>query len=814
MRTILSVLLLGLLVSISLIGLAAYVTFNVSVPLYEGTIRMEKMGSNVNIKWDEYQVPHIFADNEKDLYFAIGYIHAQERLWQMTIMQMTSEGRSAEFLGEGMLEIDKHIRTIGIPSISKRIAEQLPEDERERLTAYADGVNAWIENNPDKLPMEFVLLDIDPIPWEIHHSIGAWRLLAWEMNQHWHAEITYAYLRTKLGETIWRELLPSYTGSYVEETFDASDQPGDSLSLQAGIGFLNSDQSLREVLGSFGSVIGSNAWALSGSRTTSGFPILAADPHMGLSLPGRFYELHLNRSGQNVSGASIPGIPYVFAGQNDRIAWGLTNLMADQTDFFEERILPGNPGLYQASSTDSSDFKSIRLERQIIKVKGKSDYIHSIRSTENGPLIQSVHPDSSLLNPKAVSMRWVGSRYSNELTALYQLNWVDQFENIDAIAAQFKVPGMNLIYADVTGNIAHFVMADIPIRNYDPIGISPGWISNNDWVSSIAYESLPHVKNPLSGMVLNANQSLGNVGFYMSHFEDSDSRFKVLKRKMEAIEKVSIEEVKKLQLDNESAHAQDIVTAVLPILRRAPQSVLMRDAVNYLLNWDYRFDRSATAATIFEVYLQNVTKNTLKDEMGEQAWQAFTRLDQLPNRVIHRMILNNSRYFNDINSVTTENRDSVIIQSMYETVRELSDTLGTQPINWRWEIVHQVEFISPLLTKIARERNSTYMMAIANYMMNRGPFGHDGHSTSPNNGQLSWASPYRQISGASIRRVVDLSETSQSWSVIPGGQSGNPLSKNYDDQLEFWLEGKYRIFLHNSEVRFSDQYPELKLIPK
>jgi len=813
MRTFLSVLLLGLLISLSLIGLATYVTFYRSVPQYDGTIQLNGISSNVTIKWDEYQVPHIFSDNEADLYFALGYIHAQERLWQMTVSQMTSEGRSAEFLGESMLEVDKHIRTIGIPSISKRIAEQLPSDEKVRLSSYASGVNAWIGNNADKLPMEFILLDIDPIPWEIHHSVGAWRMMAWEMNQHWHAEITYAYLRNTLGEPAWRELLPDFKGSYDEDWFKSMDQSADSLSLEASIRFLDADRSLRNILGSFGSVVGSNAWALSGSKTGSGFPILAADPHMGLSMPSRFYEVHLNRSGQNVSGASIPGIPYIFAGQNDRMAWGFTNLMADQTDFFEERILPGNPGLYQSASADSSNFKPIRLERELIRVRGKSDYIHSIRSTENGPLIEDVHPDSSLFNQKSVSMRWVGARYSNELSALYQLNWVDQFENLEPIVATFKVPGMNVIYADVTGNIAHYIMGDLPIRNYDPVGITPGWEANNAWIASVPFETLPHRKNPENGIVLNANQSLGNSGIYFGHFQDSESRFRVLQSKLEGIEKATVDDMKLLQLENESAHAQDIVAAVLPVLRRAPQSVLMREAVNYLINWDYRFDRSATAATIFEVYFQTLAANTLKDEMGEQAWKAFTRLEHLPNRVMYRMILNNSRYFDDVNTINIENRDSMLIRSMYETVRKLSDSLGTQPINWRWEIIHQVQLESPLITQVATERNSGYMMAIANYMMNRGPFGHDGHSTSPNNGQSSWGKPYRQVSGASIRRIVDLSETMQSWSVIPGGQSGNPLSKYYDDQLEFWLEGKYKIFVHNSEVRFSEKFPELKLSP-
>lgn len=833
MRILLKAVLLVLMVVLSLVALGSYVTFFRAMPDYEGEVSVPGIGSQVIIKWDSFQVPHVFAESDDDLYFAVGYIHAQERLWQMTLSQLTSEGRFAEFFGVDWVHYDRHIRTIGIPDISRKIVDELPPDELRRLEAYASGVNTWVSTNREKLPLEFVLLDVDPIEWEPHHTVGAWRMLGWEMNVSWFAEITYGYLRNRIGEPRWRELLPDYAGTYMPTLDLASDSlssdslrsltPGSEFpdmrddttstsAVGAAMAFAVVDRNLRSLMGSTGTLFGSNAWAVSGRKSASGFPMLAGDPHQGLSLPARWYEIHMNRNGQNVSGVTIPGIPYIIMGQNDGMAWNFTNMMADQTDFFEERLLPGTPGFYQSDTPEGVAYRPIRIEREIIHIKDAPDEVITIRYTDHGPLINQVYDDRQILSDVTLSMRWVGFDPTNELSPLYKLNWIDRFEALEPAVDGFGVPGLNLVYADISGNIAKLMLAKIPNRTYENVGFARGWESSHRWNGHVAFEDFPHQINPDTGFVADANQA-SNAPFHIGSFNEPMSRYRVIEQALSASTGLTPEQMMALQLETLSDQSRELTEAILPVLQRSGASARFGDAMNYLLNWDYRYERSATAATIFEVFFMKLAEMSLKDDMGQTGWDAFIKNDQLPLRVARNMILNNSRYFDDRNTQSVENRDTMIVRAMEDAVRFLTDSLGTEPINWRWENMHQVSFESPYFASSLHPQRSGYQQLIVDYILNRGPFGIRGHTTSPISGQYRWDDPFRQVAGASWRRVIDLSNTSQSWSVIPGGQSGNALSTAYDNQLDLWLEGKYRIFDHNSEVRFREDMTSLTLNP-
>lgn len=832
MRILLKAVLLILMIVLSLVALGTYVTFYRAMPDYEGEVSVPGIGSQVLVKWDEYQVPHVFADSDDDLYFAVGYIHAQERIWQMTLSQLSSEGRFAEFFGVDWVKYDRHIRTIGIPDISRKIVDGLPADEVGRLEAYARGVNTWVSTNREKLPLEFVLLDVEPIEWEPHHSVGAWRMLGWEMNVSWWAEITYGYLRRRIGEPRWRELLPDYAGTYTPMLDVGTDSlVSDTLrSLTPGLegaegaggatgggaastamAFADVDRSLRSILGSSGSLFGSNAWAISGRKSASGFPMLAGDPHQGLSLPARWYEIHMNRNGQNVAGVTIPGIPYIIMGQNDGMAWNFTNMMADQTDFFEERLLPGTPGFYQSNTPEGIAYQPIRIEREVIRIKDASDEVITIRYTDHGPLINEVY-EGQILSDVSLSMRWVGFEPTNELSPLYRLNWIDRFEALRPAVEGFGVPGLNLVYADVGGNIAKLMLARIPVRNYDNVGFAQGWESTHRWTGHIEYDAFPHEINPDTGYVADANQR-SDAPFHIGSFNEPDSRYDVIAGALANNPSLTSEQMMALQLETLSDQARELTEAILPVLQRAGAGAQIGDAMNYLLNWDYRYERSATAATIFEVFFMKLAEKSLKDDMGQTGWDAFIRNDQLPLRVVRNMVLNNSRFFDDRDTPAVETRDTMIVRAMTEAVRMLTDSLGTEPINWRWENMHQVSFESPYFANKQSAPKGGYQQLVVTYILNRGPFGVRGHTTSPISGQYRWDAPFRQVAGASWRRVIDLANTAQSWSVIPGGQSGNALSPAYDNQLDLWLDGKYRIFDHNSEVRFREDMTSLTLNP-
>ncbi len=834
MQTLIKAVLLVLFVVLCLAAMGIYVTFYRAMPVYTGDVPVTGLNSQVVVKWDDYQVPHIFADSNEDLYFAVGYVHAQERLWQMTLSQLSSEGRFAEFFGRDWVPYDRHIRTIGLPEISRNILNALPADEKRRLESYAAGVNSWVTSNREKLPLEFVLLDVDPIEWEPYHSVGAWRMFGWEMNVSWWAEITYGNLRKKLGEPVWSELLPDYSGTYTpsymmmgdslsadsiptfnpipDSLVNSTSANGNSSILSGAEQFMRTDQDLRLKLGNPSTLMGSNAWAVSGAKSTSGFPLLAGDPHQGLSLPARWFEIHMNRNGQNVAGITIPGIPYIVMGSNDGMAWSFTNMMADQTDFYEERLLPGNPGYYQSDTAEGVAYAPIRIKREIIRIKGSADEVITIRYTDHGPLINDVHEDRNIAAEGALSMRWLGAETTNELTVLYNLNWIDRFEALQPAVQRFGVPGLNLIYADVSGNIAKFLLASIPVRNYDHVGFARGWDQTHRWAGFVPFDDFPHVVNPESGFVLDANQKI-DAPFHIGSFNESDSRFRVIEQALSRSDKMSAEQMMALQLETLSEHAREMTNAVIPVMQRSRMSPEMSEVLNYLLNWDYRYENSATAASIMEVFFTKLAEKTLRDDLGADHWDSFIRNDQLPLRVLSNMVRNNSRFFDDRNTPSIETRDTIIVRAMTDAVKYLTDSLGTEQINWRWENLNQVKFESPYFAASADTHNHGYLNLIVTYMLNRGPYGTRGHTTSPMSGQYDWRDPYRLKGGATWRRVVDLSNTSQSWSVIPGGQSGNALSPAYDNQLDLWLEGKYRIFDHNSEVRFREDMLQMTLKP-
>lgn len=832
MRNLLKAVSIVVFVVLCLVAMGVYVTFYRVMPIYTGNLNINGIDSQVTVKWDNFQVPHIFADSDDDLYFTVGYLHAQDRLWQMTLSQLSSEGRFAEFFGQEWVQYDRHIRTIGISDISENIFNKLPTDEKSRLEAYALGVNAWVQSNKEKLPMEFVLLDMEPIEWEPKHSIGTWRMLGWDNNVSWWAEITYGYLRNQLGEPYWRELLPDYDGLYTPQPEYLTDSlAADSIpdfstaaglsskntpinivsnTLEAAFQFKETDRAFRQQLGNPSTLAGSNAWALSGSKTVSGFPMLASDPHNGLSLPARWFEIHMNRNGQNVAGITLPGIPYVMMGQNDVMAWSFTNMMADQTDFFEERLLPGTPGFYQSNTTNGVAYLPIRIKREIIRIKGSPDEVITIRYTDHGPLINEAYEDSQIVAQVSLSMKWIGFEATNELSALYSLNWLDRFESLMTVAQDFKVPGLNLIYADVTGNIAKLMMAQVPIRNYDNVGFAQGWNDSHRWTGFVPFDDFPHVINPESGFVLDANQA-HYTPLHIGSFNEPDSRYRVIDQALTNSTVVTAEQMMALQLETLSEHARDITEIILPVIQRSNMSSQMSDALNYLLNWDYRYERSATAASIFEVFFLKLAEKSLIDDLGPVGWNAFKKNDQLPLRVVSNMLKNNSRFFDDKHTSAIETRDTIIVRAMADAVQFLTDSLGTEPINWRWENLHQVMFEATHFASAVEPETSGYLHLIVTYILNRGPFGTSGHTTSPISGPHSWHRPFQQVGGATWRRVIDLGNTSQSWSVIPGGQSGNAMSPAYDDQLDLWLDGNYRIFEHNSELRFRDDMPVLIL---
>lgn len=812
MRFILKLLIFLGILGIGFAGLSIYKTLYSPLPDYDSNVRINGLKQDVEIHWDPYAIPYIYAQNEEDLYRTVGYIHAQERLWQMTLSQIAAEGRFAEFLGEDLVEYDIHQRTLSFWETAKKIKAEAPDSLIAILEQYSAGVNEFVRQNRNNLPIEFTLLDVEPIEWAPTHSIALSRLMAWDQNIHWWSELTYAYLAEQLDSYRFQQLIPVYDDRYPTTLSEAQS----SSVATAIMPLLDTELKLRSLLEKKGTQFGSNAWAVNGSKTVSGNPILAGDPHMGLSIPGFWYEVSYNTPNHQISGATIPGSPFVVLGQNETLAWSMTNMMSDDTDFFEERINPSKPNEYITNSTvDTLISQPFKERKEIIKVKENDDRFHIVRSTKHGPVISDIHPDSSLGN-KLVSIQWTGHQVSQELWAIYKMNHAGTMEQFRSAVENFDTPGMNFIYADKDNNIANFAGASLPIRDYNPLMFRHGWDPSYDWQSTIPFDELPHLVNPGKGYVAHANNKMHTDSYphYISTFWEPPSRIMRINQFLEMSDSLQTEVMQTIQYDDYSEHAREITEMILPILRGGENASQLQTALSYLENWNFEYTPSSTAASIFDLFFINLSKNVLIDEIGNTAYQNVSRLEHLPVMIISEMLRNNSTFFDDQSTPQTESRNEIVRSSMAETLQQLQDELGPEPFEWRWENVLKLTLRPPLLGEASQNPDApAAFKMVVNNLFSKGPYTVRGNAMSINKSQYKWDFPFEMRLGPSIRRIIDFSTPGKSLSILPTGQSGNPLSTNYGDQTSLWLDGRYRFIYQDSTFFRETNYQTMTLTP-
>ncbi len=814
MKTITKLLLFFLILIIGFSGLAFYWTFYKPLPDYEASIELDQLDQPVDIHWDEFGVPHIYATNERDLYFALGFVHAQDRLWQMTLSQIAAEGRFAEFFGPELIELDKYQRTLGFWKTAERLEQEvLNTHERSILDAYSDGINAFIDNNLNKLPVEFALTGIEPIRWSPKRSLAITRLMAWELNMSWWTEVTYAYLKARLPQDQFEQLRLRYPDDAPTTLND-----DESIKLTASLmPMLKQEIDKRKLLQTEGTHVGSNAWVVDGSKTKTGYPLLAGDPHLGLDMPGKWYEVHLNLNGKNVSGASLAGVPGVVLGQNDVMAWSFTNIMADDTDFFLEIMDPEDRSRYVADSLNDSTavFLPFTKSREVIKVKDGDDVAHEVRYTVHGPVISDIYPNGELTDGKLIAMSWTGYQMSNEFRTLYRINWAESFQEFKDALPFFGVPGQNFMYGDKEGNIAMFSTAYLPIRSGDKITLRKGWDPEDNWQGQIPFDEMPHIINPEKGWIANANNKLTtpNYDHYIATFWEPESRIERIVEFLEQHDQLTPELFAELQNDSYSKLAEDMVPVMLDIIRNQ-RAYNFESAVTYLENWDFRYEKNATAASIFDAFLLNLTRNTLLDEFGEDTYENFIHHENIPVRTMSALLQDSSSLFDDVTTPETESRTDIVVQSMQDALFFLSDSLGQEELEWRWEQLHTLTLKPPLFAEASEEPDAPKSLKlIVSNLLSKGPYPVAGHGMSVNNGQYKWNQPFEMTLGPSLRRIVDLSDLGEVRTVIPTGQSANPLSQHFGDQTELWLNGQYRTLIQDSSLFQKAEIRTMRLLP-
>jgi len=787
--------LLLVLVVIGIVSVAVYWTLYRPVLPYDTTVNLQGLESEVAIYWDEYGVPSLHTDSMSDMYRALGWLHARDRLWQMTVAQLFTEGRFAEFLGEDALELDRFSRTVGFWRIAGELEARQSPQTMAYLQAYSDGVNQFVRDHEKSLPVEFSLVGIHPPEWTPRHSLALSRLLGWELNVSWWTKVMLGYLQNYIDEATLRELFPTWEPGAPRNLDPAATR---QLLTSAMVPLLQTDMDARSRIGNQGSHIGSNAWVSAGSKTSTGYPLLAGDPHLGLDMPGKWYEVHLHVNGKHLSGATIAGIPAVIMGQNEELAWTFTALMGDDTDFYRELVHPGDSSRY-ALEINQSDTTWARFQtiREVISLQDGPEVLHTVRQTQNGPVINDIYPNQELVSGELISMRWAGFEATAELEALMRLGWSTDMAGFQQTLEDFGVPALNIMYADRTGNIAMFTAAHLPVRRQPTLLLREGWNPAHRWTSFIPRSHLPRVINPPSGFIANANNPVvsDNYPYYLTAFWEPDSRIRRITDVLNSSELHTPDLFMELQNDVYSNQAADLLPVILPVLE-AGNDGRFDTILPYLKNWDYRYTTTATAASLYELFFLNFVELAFKPYLGEAAYQNFIRLENFPVRVTTRMLRNGSVWLRDQNGDTAY-RDSLIVQAMDMTRQRLTREFGADPAGWQWGNLHTVTFSPIIFREAAADSTAPLVLkSIVQTLLSKGPYPVGGHAMSVNNTQYSWEQPFAQILGASIRRIVDLGEPGRSLSVLPTGQSGHALSPHFGDQTDLWISGKYRILQH------------------
>ena len=775
--------LLGVLGTLAVLCLALlfffYHLITKSFPETSGSVTVPNIDADVSIYRDDYGVPHIFGNSDRDVYFAVGYVHAQDRLWQMELMRRAGQGRLAEVLGEPALKIDRMFRTLGLWRHAQKTLPTVEARTHLALQAYADGVNEFILTHKGKYPIEFDILNFQPEPWTVEHSLLISRLMAWELNYSRWVDIVLNQLVDRLGAAKAAEIFPVWPEG--APLIVPEELRGKKLGSAANQ-LLDADQTFKRLLGTAGLESGSNAWAISGSKSMTGKPILATDPHLMFSAPGRWYEVHVAGPDLDVAGATIAGVPFVVIGRNRSIAWGVTNAMLDDEDFYAEEVdSMQHPTRYRLNNV----WRALETRVDTILVKDGPPVLLTVYQTHRGPVVNRMEP-SAQYSRQLLSMRWVGHESSNEAQAFYLINRAGDWKEFLEGLRHFAVPAQNFVYADSAGNIGYHLGGRIPIRKTKTATlVFPGTTEEYDWRGFVPFEEMPQVLNPPEGFVAAANNRIVSetYPYYLSNLWEPEWRIERITEVLRAQPRFSVEEMQRLQQDVISPHAREVVPIILRAYQgRENEPPDVQATLTYFRNWNYEMKATDVATTLFQSFLVRMVKNTFEDEMGPQLLALYDTLATLPLAAVTKLMKKGaSPWFDNVLTPQLETMEDDIRESLGQALQDLKARCGGEIKEWRWGTVHQVEFPHVFSAN-----------SLLRPLFTVGPYQTGGSHSTVNKGDFPLSQPFVNFVGPSIRQIFDFSNRTNDWVVMPPGQSGQVYQKHYDDQMMLWTNGGFR----------------------
>ncbi len=744
-----------------------------SLPKESGEVTVSALDEPVTVYRDPYGVPHVFAQSESDLFRAAGYLCAQDRLWQMELSRRAAWGRLSEIFGNASLKADKALRIWGFGRIAKQTVPLLSPESRLILEAYAEGVNSYLEKNGNHLPIEFALLGYRPEPWRIEDTLALTRLMAWRLSFSWHVEPALGRLVDKLGAAMVADIVPGFPreGPMILERYS-------SKVWQRSEAFLAASERAQELIGWPPAPMVSNSWVVSGERSVTGKPLLANDPHLELGVPPLFYEMHLHGGRFDVAGVVIPGIPAVMIGHNRAIAWGLTNGMLDDVDFFLEVVNPENGQQYRTPD-GWRDFQTVR---EIIAVKDSADVVLDVRYTRHGPVVSDIQPLASR-GDTLLAMQWTGQQASDDLRAFAGINTASNWQEFSRSVRRVRAPALNFVYGDTAGNIGYILGGEVPLRrDNDGMLPDPGWTGQGDWIGKLPERRRPHVLNPRQGFLVTANNPFApDLPVYMSYLWESSGRAQRIRELLLSKEKHSLSDFARYQLDLVSPEMREVFPIFLRTLEADPEVTRRyRGLLELCKSWDLQETSDSIPAALANVWFYQVVVNTLKDEMGDSLFQEYVQPNNIPIRVMLKLLQKpDSPWWDDVTTPARETQAEILRRSLQAALSYLRQQAGDNVSDWQWGKVHALTFRHPLAVRRPLDR-----------LLNIGPYPLGGSATTIAKAEYPFTKPFAVMAGPVTRQLVDLGDIDQSLAVLSTGQSGQRFSRHYADQVPLWLSGR------------------------
>ena len=805
-------------------------------PQTRGSIRAEGLSAPVEVLRDRYGVPHIYARSAEDLFFAQGFVHAQDRFWQMEFWRRISSGRLSELFGKSTLETDKFLRTLGIYRVAQREFGELSPDTRRYLEAYAAGVNAYaLKRRPARLGLEFALLALQGVkariePWTPADSIAWGKMMAYDLGENfWNERLTLDILRIA-GLRNWSSFYAPYRRD-VPFTVDESELK----KLLGGLIGLRQAPDLRSPAWAAGDQgIGSNNWVVSGRRTASGKPLLANDMHLGIQMPSIWYEIALHGVAADgtvgrteacpyeLRGFSFPGVPGVVAGHNDRIAWAHTNLSNDTQDFYVEKLNPENPDQYEVNGR----WVGMEIRHETIKVhKADEPFVLRIRATRHGPVLSDLSLLSDLggfsvstgkdfpdgVGFTAVSLRWTALQPTRLVDALFRLDRAVDFMEFREAMRYWDIAAQNVIFADVEGNIGYQAtgLQPVRVRGFGQAPV-PGWTDEFEWLGFIPFERMPFLYNPDQGYIVTANNPI--VGPAYPYFFGNDFAFGERARRIrELIEAdpdgISIADMQRIHGDAYDRNAAELVPFLRGLdlasgkkpaepepeesdrqrLRREKKETRTLEAMTAarerLLAWDFQLRRESPEAALYGFFWMALVEETFRDQYPEKRWPPDGH-GQLQNAFYYLLQEPHNPWWDDLSTPEVkETRDQILARAFYKGYRAAAKKLGEKFERWQWGKAHTAEFRNQSLGKSG--------IAPIERIFNRGPVSCPGGNTTVDVAAWDMEKPFEIKYIASQRSIIDLGNLDNSLMMHTTGQSGHATHRHYDDFITAWRDVRY-----------------------